>query len=235
MTEFSNNKVLQALWGLASVDKALWENRFQEGAQALNLALPAQAVDNLERFAATLLKWNRKVNLTAITDPLEVLEKHMLDSLAVLLFLGSPKTLIDVGAGAGFPGVALAVAQPGLALIAIDSVGKKVQFIKQIIAELRLAPRVQARHLRVEGNPAAEQLQPAEAVICRALMDLEPWCALAKHYVLPGGRVFAMLGKAPPVARVEALRLEHGYVASSLHTYRLPWSGAERSLAVFTR
>ncbi len=195
------------------MDKAL-----SEGVRGLGISLPPGAEVALLAYARELLKWNQKVNLTAITAPDEVVDKHLLDSLAVLPEVQGARSLLDLGAGAGLPGIPLALALPQLEVTLVDAVAKKVGFMKHAIAMLGLAGRVKAVHVRAEGAPDAEGLPRAEVVISRAFMEVEGWRALAKAYVAPGGRIVAMLGQTQdPTAR----------------RYALPLSGDPRAVAVF--
>lgn len=181
-----------------------------------------------------LLKWNAKVNLTAITAPEEVLEKHFLDSLAVLPEVEGAASLLDLGAGAGFPGLPLKLARPELAVTLVDAVGKKVGFLKAAIAALGLK-QARGLHARAEGKPEAEGIPRAEVLIARAFMDLPGWLELAPAYLLPEGRVVAMLGKAWPEAELRARASERGLRLVSARQYQLPFSGAERQVAVFSK
>src|SRR5512138_3837427 len=139
------------------------------GLDALALPVPADALPLLERFADRLLAWNRKVNLTRITAPAEVAEKHLVDALLLLPFVAGARTLLDVGSGAGLPGVPLACARPELEVTCCDSVAKKVAFVKAVAAELRVGVRAVA--LRAAGEPDREKLPRADAVVSRALAD----------------------------------------------------------------
>lgn len=194
------------------------DKTLSEGASKLGISLPPGAPELLLSYARELLKWNQKVNLTAITAPDEVVEKHLLDSLAVLPEVQGARSLLDLGAGAGLPGIPLALALPELQVTLVDAVAKKVGFMKHAIAILGLAGRVRAVHARAEGKPDAEGLPRAEVVISRALVEVQGWRALATPYVAPGGRIVAMLGHtADPTAR----------------RYTLPLSGDPRAVAVF--
>jgi 16S rRNA (guanine527-N7)-methyltransferase len=111
---------------------AVFRETLSRGLEALKLEVPQEARGLLERYADRLLAWNRKVNLTSITAPAEVAEKHILDSLLLLRALGSARSLLDLGSGAGLPGIPLACARPGLEVTCCDSVGKKVAFVKAV-------------------------------------------------------------------------------------------------------
>jgi 16S rRNA (guanine527-N7)-methyltransferase len=216
------------------VDNVRFEERLREGCRVLGVEVGEGVPAQLFRMMGELLKWNAKVNLTAITAPEEVLEKHFLDSLAVLPEVEGAASMLDVGAGAGFPGLPLRVARPGLAVTLVDTVGKKVSYLKAVIAGMGLTG-AKGVHARAEGQPEAEGLPRAERVICRAFMDLPDWLKLAPAYLAPGGRVVAMLGKAQPDAELQARAAEQGLKVVSARAYRLPFSGAERQVAVFAR
>nr|WP_253899903.1 16S rRNA (guanine(527)-N(7))-methyltransferase RsmG [Corallococcus carmarthensis] len=188
----------------------------------------------LQRLMAELLKWNAKVNLTAITAPEEVLEKHFLDSLAVLPEVTGATSLLDLGAGAGFPGLPLKLVLPGMGVTLVDTVGKKVAFIKAAAASLGLTG-VRGLHARAEGKPETEGIPRAQVLIARAFMDLPDWLGLAPAYVEEGGRVVAMLGKAQTDAELQARAAERNLRVVSARAYRLPFSGAERQVAVFAK
>src|SRR5947209_8669315 len=126
--------------------------KIEEGAAGMGLELDAEQLKLLGRHVDLMLKWNKSINLTAITDPDEVIEKHVLDSLAVVPVLPSG-SLLDAGSGGGFPGIPAAIARPDLEVYLVDSVQKKVAFLKNALAELRL-PKVRAVVARLAGDPA---------------------------------------------------------------------------------
>lgn len=208
-------------------------NFFVAGAAKLGLSLGPEVLPALAVWSGELLKWNARVNLTAITQPLEVVEKHLLDSLSVLPEVAGATSLLDLGAGAGLPGIPLAVALPTLAVTLVDAVHKKVAFLKHVAARMGLAPRVRAVHVRANGAPSAEGLGQAEVVIARALMEVEQWVPFALPYLSPGGRLVAMLARPPPLEQLAALARTHGLRLASVRSFTLPWSGDPRSVVVF--
>ena len=208
--------------------------RFREtlegGARVLGLELPQSALPLLERFADRLLAWNRKVNLTAITEPAEVAEKHLLDSLLLLRALGSARTLLDVGSGGGLPGVALACARPDLEVVCCDSVAKKVAFVKAVAVELGLA-RVRGVVARASGAPESDRLPRSEAVVSRAVAEPSLWVPLGSAYLAPGGTLLAMLGKVEDEAKLAALGTAVGLELAGVERYELPFSRSARAVA----
>ena len=199
------------------------------GIEAFALPVPPDALPLLERYADRLLAWNRKVNLTTITDPAEVAEKHLVDSLLLLPLLGAARTVLDVGAGAGLPGVPLACARPSLEVTCCDSVAKKVAFVKAIAAELDLPVRALA--VRADGDPDRERLPRADAVVSRALADPERWVPLGARYLAPGGTLFAMLGRDADPARLAAVGEASGLSLVDVSRFELPRSHAARAIA----
>lgn len=198
------------------------------------LGVSAGQVEPLWAFAALLLKWNERVNLTAITRPLEVVDKHLLDSLAVLPEVPvGPQRVLDLGAGAGLPGIPWAIVRPDLDVTLVDAVQKKVAFIKAAAASLGLASRVHGLHLRATG--AGDGLGSFDLVVSRAFMDVEPWLDLARHYVRPGGLVMAMVGQAPDPALVASAATKAGLARRSERRFELPVSGDGRGVFVFER
>jgi len=215
------------------VDNAI-RQQLEEGARGLGLSgLPPDLWDRLWAYATDLLRWNEKVNLTAITRPDEVAEKHLLDSLAVLPEVGPSGRVLDLGAGAGLPGIPLALAAPGLEVTLVDTVGKKVAFLKAAAAGLGLAPRVKAVQARLAGDPEAEGVGRGDIVISRAFMDVPAFARLGAAYLRPGGRLLAMVGQMPDEATLRAAGEAAGLRLLSTRTWTLPRSGDPRGVVVF--
>jgi len=169
------------------------EQMLQDGARALDLPLPPQADAQLMAYLAELQKWNGAYNLTAIRDPRDMVVRHLLDSLAVLPYVRG--RVLDVGAGAGIPGIILAIAQPGLAVTVLDSNGKKARFMRHVVRTLKL-PNVSVAEARVEAfrpPPGAED--GFDTIVSRAFASLDDFFALTAHLLAPGGQWVAMKGK----------------------------------------
>ena len=205
----------------------------EEGARALGVHLDPAMRARLERYADRLIAWNRKVNLTAITDPAELAEKHLVDSLALVPEVTGAATLLDIGSGAGLPGIPLAIALPSLEVTCCDTVAKKVAFVKAVAAELDL--RVRGVAARAEGNPGREGLPGAEVVVSRAFAEPARWLPLAVRYLAPGGRVLATLGREVDEEALQQAGVEAGLEMVALRRFALPASGAQRAVATFRR
>jgi 16S rRNA (guanine527-N7)-methyltransferase len=158
----------------------------------MGLALPAAAMDQLANYLDLLVKWNRVYNLTAIRDEAKLVSHHVLDSLAVASHLPDGN-VVDVGSGAGLPGIPIAISCPGREVTLLDSNHKKTAFLKQAITELGL---VTARVLteRVEAYRPAD---PYKTVISRAFSDLADFIKLAGHLCASDGVMIAMKGLHP--------------------------------------
>lgn len=180
-------------------------------------------VDRLLAYLDLLHKWNKTYNLTAIREPERMLSHHLLDSLAVLPHVG-PEALLDVGSGAGLPGIPLAIARPGLAVTLLDVVGKKCAFMQQACIQLGLA------NVRVV-NERVELWRPAERfgqIVSRAFSELDDLVRQTAHLLAEGGRWLAMKGAHP---RTELDRLRGARLVEAI-PLRVPGLEAERHLII---
>jgi 16S rRNA (guanine527-N7)-methyltransferase len=163
-----------------------------QGAKDLGIALPAGAQERLLQYLALLQKWNRVYNLTAVRETQRMVSEHLLDCLAVTPHIGGT-TVLDVGSGAGLPGIPLALALPDARVTVLDSNHKKAAFLQQAVTELKLR-NIAVACERVESwKPAA----PFEVVISRAFADLGEFATLAGRHVAGGGCLAAMKGVHP--------------------------------------
>ena len=198
-----------------------------DGMAALGIKLPAPAHDRLLQYLALLEKWNSTYNLTAVRDPEKMVSHHLLDSLAVLPYLGTGP-LLDVGSGAGLPGIPIAVARPHLAVTLLDAVHKKAAFLRQAKSELKLA-NVEVVCERVERWAPARRFA---TVISRALCELGEFIVLAARLVAPGGLLAAMKGVYP---HEELARLPAGWRVRGVPQLEVPSLGAPRHLVLLER
>jgi len=207
---------------------AAFEEVLRAGVASLSLPVDDEAVSRLVKFAERLVAWNRKVNLTAITTPREMAEKHFIDSLVLLPSLVGRATLLDIGCGAGLPGMAVACARRDLSVTCCDSVGKKIAFVKATSAELGVSVRGVA--VRASGSPEKDGLPLADAVVSRALTDPERWLELGAPYLAPGGLLLGMLGKGLERSHLEALGEARGLALVGVDQFELPFSRADRAV-----
>jgi 16S rRNA (guanine527-N7)-methyltransferase len=211
----------------------VFEEVLRAGIEVMALPVDDEAVARLVLFAERLVAWNRKVNLTAITEPRQMAEKHFLDSLVLLPALTGRRSLLDVGSGAGLPGMAVACARPDLEVTCCDSVGKKVAFVKATAAELGLNVRGVAA--RASGDPERDGLPICDVAVSRALADPDRWVELGAPYVAPGGLLLAMLGKGMERHHLEELGAAHGLTLLGVDQFELPFSKAARSVVRWAR
>ena len=201
-----------------------------EGAAELGLQLSPPQSDALARYAALLSRWNAVHNLTTIETPVDVLSHHLLDSLAIVpevqrvVGLGVSR-ILDVGAGGGLPGVALAIAAPNLRVTLVDKVQKKTAFLTQVKIELGL-DNVDCVHSRVEELKPAS---PFELIVARAFASLAELVGLTRHLLAADGWWLAMKGALPNDELNELARLQPDIRARTVRLH-VPHLNAERHL-----
>ncbi len=199
----------------------------EAGAAELGLALDATQVERLLALLDLLVEWNQKFNLTAITEPVAMVQKHLLDSLTVQPWIGGP-FVTDVGTGAGFPGLPLAILNPTLRFTLIDSTAKKIRFVEHAAATLGLG-QVTAVCTRAEAwKPSQRSL----TVVSRALSSIPEFVKNAGHLVAHSGRLLAMKGK-DPIGELDDL--PPGWIAKSIERLHVPGLPDERHLVIIER
>ncbi len=177
--------------------------RLREGGAALGLRLSEAQLQALADYQSLILKWNKVYNLTAVRSADEMLTHHLLDSLAVIpaierMRASQPLRLLDVGSGAGLPGVVIAIGCPQVEVDCVDTVAKKAAFIQQAAAQLRL-PNLRGVHARVEDLTG-----PYGVIVSRAFASLRDFVSWSRGALAPAGIWLAMKGKRPD-AEVAAL------------------------------
>jgi 16S rRNA (guanine527-N7)-methyltransferase len=178
------------------------EAQVAAGLAVMGIELDAAARSRLVAHLELIAKWNRVHNLTAVRETEQMVVLHLLDSLSVLPHLEGAATIVDVGSGAGLPGLPIAIARPHARVTLLDSSHKKCAFLQQAKTELAAA-NVEIVCDRVENWKPEEKF---DAVISRAFSDLADFVAQAQHLVAPGGRLIAMKGVYPfeEIAKVQA-------------------------------
>lgn len=177
-----------------------------EGLTFLNLDLSADKLDLLLHFIALIEKWNKAYNLTAVRDREAMARLHILDSLAILPHLHG-KRLIDIGTGAGLPGIPLAIFRPEMEFVLLDSNAKKTRFVQQVILELKLK-NVSVLQSRVEDYQPTEKF---DSVTCRAFASMSEIIKLTSHLLNQEGLLLAMKGQ-PPLQELAELNQEYRIV-----------------------
>jgi 16S rRNA (guanine527-N7)-methyltransferase len=210
---------------MTSVTPSTVEHRLIDGLARLDLRVSDHQCQDLLALVGLLHKWNRAYNLTAVRSSEEMVSRHLLDSAAVLPHVSGP-SLLDVGSGAGFPGLVLAILKPDLMVTLLDSNGKKVRFQRQAVLELGLTnvTPVQARVETFEGQ--------FDQLISRAFSSLDDFIGLAGHLLLPDGQWLAMKG---PAGDDELAELTGGVALVSRHVLAVPFAEANRQLVILER
>ncbi len=162
------------------------------GLEALGLVASAGQQQQWLDFVDLLAKWNKTYNLTAVRDPLAMVSLHVLDSLAVAAYL-RPSHILDIGTGAGLPGIPLAIYCPHLQFTLLDSNGKKTRFVQQAIMQLNL-PNVRVLQSRVESFKPEHRF---DTVICRAFASMPAIIESSRPLLSEGGCLLAMKGQRP--------------------------------------
>ena len=158
-----------------------------KASQEMNLSLSGNQIDQLIAYADLLEKWNRAYNLTAIRDRREIFSRHLIESLSIASFVTGRRRL-DVGTGAGLPGVPLAILEPSVTYVLLDSNGKKTRFLTEVKRSLGLS-NIEVQTARVEKwHPDA----PFDAIVTRAFADLATTCQRIGHVLAHQGMLFAM-------------------------------------------
>jgi 16S rRNA (guanine527-N7)-methyltransferase len=178
-------------------------------------------------FVEQLLKWNKAYNLTAITEQAAVLTKHIDDSLAINPYLHGDR-ILDVGTGAGFPGIPLAISNPDKQFILLDSNGKKIRFIKQMIQVLSL-PNVIAQQVRVEEWQDEDGFS---TIVTRAFAAICDMLSGTQHLLAKDGIFLAMKGH---VTDEELAKIPAEFLVSAIYPIQVPQLDAERNIVLISR
>lgn len=173
--------------------------QIETGARTLGLELAGDALAQLESLTSELQRWGKRINLTAILEPRAIVSSHILDSLAVNPYLEGPQ-VIDIGTGAGFPGLPLAIANPDMGFTLLDSNGKKIGFVNHMVGMLGLG-NVTVVKARAEDYAPGRRF---DTVIARALAAVPRLVELAAHLVREDGQLLALKGQQP-TAELEAI------------------------------
>lgn len=200
--------------------------RLVAGLASLEQPLPEEQVDTLLEYLAELVRWNKAYNLTAVTDPMEMVERHIIDSLSIRPFIES-RRILDSGTGAGLPGVVLAVAEPDRHFVLVDSNGKKVRFLRHVTRTLGLH-NIEPIHARLES---LELDPPPAEIVARALAPLARLVEWHRSWLESGARLLAMKGQ---LDQAEIDEVPEGYLVEKR---QLKWVGmqGERCVAVVTK
>jgi len=189
-----------------------------EGAELMNISLSDKQIQQLLRYLSLILKWNRIYNLSAIRDPIESVKKHLLDSLSIIHFV-QPGLLLDVGSGAGLPGIVIAIMKPETEVFVLDSVGKKCRFMQAVKSELALENLIIV-------NSRVESFKPKKSfsqITSRAFAEVSKTIQLTKHLLEENGRYLLMKGSNVLEEDVDNFNVK-------VHSMKVPFVSDKRSL-----
>jgi 16S rRNA (guanine527-N7)-methyltransferase len=203
------------------------EQRLRDGATGLGLALTDPAIRNLIAYVALLQRWNRVFNLTGARNSRDIINRHVLDSLSGLPFIGVGPAL-DVGTGAGLPGLVLACARPDQSWVLLDSSAKKTRFLNQAVIELNMSNVVVVRSRLDDYAPR----QPFGTITVRAVGTLASSWRHVKSWLREDGSLVAYKGKFP---EEELAELASEQVSAEVHRIELPGVIAERHMVIVRR
>lgn len=187
------------------------------------LALPLDLTESLLAYAEAMLHWNRAFNLTAITNPEAVVSHHLLDSLSISAHLHGDR-ILDVGTGAGLPGIPLAIANPDKRFTLLDSNNKRIRFLRQVCGQLKLT-NVSPIHSRIEDCPE----QNFSSITSRAFTALPDFIRLTAPFLAADGKLLAMKGKPD---QNEINNLPNGWQIADTIQLEVPQLEANRCLVI---
>ena len=222
-----------------------WSDLIIEGAAAFDIDLDTGHTGQFALHAAELVRWNRKINLTAITDPFEVAVKHFLDSLPAARSIPADASVLDMGSGGGFPGLPLKVLRPCLSVTLIDASRKKVSFLKHVIRTLKL-DNIEALHIRAEDLADDPRYRNRfHVIISRAFSSLEFFLRLAWPLLVEGGTILALKGKDDNdgITKLQGKRFGDGddpktadpHFSVTVEKFRLPFMNSNRSIGIIRK
>jgi len=222
-----------------------WQQLIIDGAKRFEIHIDQNTIEQFAVHAEQLLKWNRKINLTAVTNPKDVAIKHFVDSIIPSCKITPGAKILDVGSGGGFPGIPLKILMPSLSVLLIDASRKKVSFLKHVIRTLKLE-NIEARQLRAEDlAKQSAACNSFDIIISRALASTEKYVAMAEPLLAKDGVVIDMKGSAP-LQEIAYTRSQVGddtvFLKSNniryflkMEKYELPFQKIKRSLLIFRR
>lgn len=210
-------------------------NRLKKGLDVLGIGeLNDDALDRCLQFMDELLRWNKKINLTAITTTEDMLEKHLLDSLILIPLLQDHSKIIDIGSGAGFPVIPLTITMPEKCFCSVDSVGKKINFQQHIKRTLQLKNLdIYCERLGNSGLHKPEWSN-VDIVLARAVTCLEDLLKMALPLLRTGGMLIAMKGPEieQELREIDGTCQYYYDLPFQINRYQLPFTGARRSLVI---
>lgn len=222
---------------IQDIDLVEAKKHLDQGAKALNLDLSDQQLEQFMIYLDLLRKWNRVVNLTALLSPREIIVKHFLDSLTLLPYLPREARVLDLGSGAGFPGLPIKIARPGQRVTLMEASAKKVSFLKETIRQLKVLDTSVVQGYLGKGAPPWLGADPIEIITIRAVGRLQELLSGIFPYLPWGGQIVLMKGR-PGLQEVVASESEiykKGFQIESPIVLNLPFLDQERIILFLTK
>jgi 16S rRNA (guanine527-N7)-methyltransferase len=201
-----------------------YKKNLDDGLSEIGMTLSPEKIEQLLRYHQLLIKWNKAYNLTAVRNPEEMISRHLLDSLIISPFIEG-KRFLDVGTGAGLPGIVLAITFPDRQFDLLDSNGKKTRFLFQVKTELGLK-NIDIFNARVEQHQIE---QPYDGIFSRAFATLQDMLLGSQHLLAQSGHYYAMKGIYPDQ---ELSAIEKDYMVNACHSLDVPGADGQRHLVV---
>ena len=208
-------------------------NILTEGSQILRVELDEKQKKQLEKYSELLTEWNEKINLTAITEPKEIAVKHFLDSMTPIITGHIKGKVIDVGTGAGFPGLVLKIAKPEISLTLLDSLNKRINFLKEVSSELAL-DGIEFVHARAEDGARGVHREKYDTVVSRAVANMTVLSELCLPFLKPGGSFLALKGPLADEELTAAKRAIHilGGEIEDVYETEIPFSELSHKIII---
>lgn len=218
--------------GAMQVGSEQWIALIMAASAGMGIAVTPGQAGQMAHHARILLEWNRKINLTAITQAEQVAVKHFLDAIIPLPHIPDQGELLDIGTGGGFPGIPLKVMRPHQAMTLIDASRKKINFVKHVLRQLAL-PGIEAIQTRVENIAQQEQRRGRfRIIVSRAFADLSRIAQMAAPLLAPQGRIITYQGSGDETRHIREGSQIGPLALIGTHTYQLPITGDRRTLVI---
>ncbi len=208
------------------------EKYLEDGAAELGIELDKVQISLYQSYIQELKKWSRRINLTSLTGDKDIILRHFLDSLIPLRYMDGVDSLLDIGTGAGYPGLVLKIACPQLRLTLIEPTGKKTSFLRHITRTLGLSG-VDVINARAEDKAVVfKNAKKFDCVTSRALSELSAFIEMSRPYLKEDGRIIAM--KGPRDGKLDTELDDINGVSAKIDEFTIPFSDRKTSIVVLS-
>lgn len=214
-----------------------FKNKMIELARMINDELTENQVENFFKYMNLLLEWNEKINLTAITDVDDIILKHFIDSMTVLKYIEKDKSIIDVGTGAGFPGIPIAIMREDVKITLLDSLNKRINFLNEVCSELKIN-NIETIHGRAEEAGQNKQYREKyDIAVSRAVANMTTLSEYLIPFVKVGGICICMKGSEinHELEQAKFAIKELGGKIEKVEKFNLPDSDIERNIVIIKK